>query len=509
MWPTTIATLVVGVVVLSSCTDVDPARPSEQGDRGAADHAPVDQARAADDAERASADREPGPRVIDGREHLALHVTADELELWRDRARNGPYRSDGDAGPNSPGDWERIAGNADEFMEDPEGAIWGGPDNDDGCVDRDIRHDPPTDPSTELRDAAFYALITDSDEHREAVADVLVAQSRVDNLDFTNRDRWCLGEIRDGHPSFMMSHWLSKLLFAYDYVGLGSFSADEREELEAWFHSAAEFFREEADASLDKLFANRAVGDYRLTDTARGHCDDTAYYGSEDICTLSRHYNNRRAGMYRFVALSGIAFDDADQQQSAKRFVEEFLRFGVFPEGYTVDFHRWTEELPDLGLNYGGILLGAVITIADHFARIGDTELYDLATSEGALGTEGGDKSIEFAVETFGRYLDHTIERYATADDDDVGDVDRLIDGIDDERHWVQDALLTPANVYYRNDYIRGLYTRRGPDMPRYPETPAANGPHLAWQGESGVYPGVLFMFGQREDLWPYPTDPR
>lgn len=450
-------------------------------------------------------DRRPPEPGVPG--HIGLHFTAAELELWRERAASGPYRSEGDVTTNSPGDWDRIVDNADEFMEDPSAAVWAGP-QDGGCVSRDIRLGPPTDPPTELRDAAFFSLITDSDAHRQAVANALLEQARVPNLDLSDRSRWCLGDIDDGHPSFMMSHWLSKLLFAYDYVGTAAFSRGERRELEQWFYAAADFFRRDSEPSLDRLFINRRGEDYRLTDFAREHCDDTAFFGSEDICTLSRHYNNRRAGMFRYVALVGIAFDEDELKRSAKQFVEEFLRYGVFPEGYLVDFHRWTEDTPELGLNYGGILLGAIITIADHFARAGDTDLYDLVTADGALGSEGGDKSIEFAVETFGRHIDGSFERYATDDRGDVGDDTYLIDTLHDGRHWVQDVLLTPANVYYRDEYIRGMYTREGPGMPSYPEQPAANGPHLAWQGESGVYPGVLFMFGQRESLWPYPPQP-
>lgn len=50
---------------------------------------------------------------------LGLHVTADELAIWQDRAVNGPYKTAGDVSTNSPGDWTRIAANAATFSGDP------------------------------------------------------------------------------------------------------------------------------------------------------------------------------------------------------------------------------------------------------------------------------------------------------------------------------------------------------------------------------------------------------
>jgi len=48
---------------------------------------------------------------------LGLHVTADELAIWQDRAVNGPYKTAGDAGYSyTPGDWDRIVTNKDNFV---------------------------------------------------------------------------------------------------------------------------------------------------------------------------------------------------------------------------------------------------------------------------------------------------------------------------------------------------------------------------------------------------------
>ena len=57
---------------------------------------------------------------------LGLHFTQEELNIWRQRAENGPYKTRGDVRTNSPGDWERIAGHANAFLSKPSEERWKG-----------------------------------------------------------------------------------------------------------------------------------------------------------------------------------------------------------------------------------------------------------------------------------------------------------------------------------------------------------------------------------------------
>ena len=45
-------------------------------------------------------------------QRLGLHVTQEELNIWKQRASSGPYKTTGDVSTNSPGDWNRIQNNA-------------------------------------------------------------------------------------------------------------------------------------------------------------------------------------------------------------------------------------------------------------------------------------------------------------------------------------------------------------------------------------------------------------
>jgi len=57
---------------------------------------------------------------------LGLHFTQEELNIWRQRAENGPYKTRGDVCTNSPGDWERIVGHANAFLSKPSEERWKG-----------------------------------------------------------------------------------------------------------------------------------------------------------------------------------------------------------------------------------------------------------------------------------------------------------------------------------------------------------------------------------------------
>src|SRR5688500_2633020 len=54
-----------------------------------------------------------------GQARLGLFVTQEELVSWKERAKKGPYKSQGDVSSNSPGDWDRIVQNAKAFLANP------------------------------------------------------------------------------------------------------------------------------------------------------------------------------------------------------------------------------------------------------------------------------------------------------------------------------------------------------------------------------------------------------
>lgn len=439
---------------------------------------------------------------------LGLHVTEAELQIWRERAQNGPYRVASDASPTSPGDWARIVKNAQDFLADPGWYHWEG-QTVYVCMEQGGPA-PDMEASAKLRDAAFYYLITGNTAYRDAVKNEILALAREPGTQFKNDDIWCNGHLGDGNPALEISNWFTMVLYAYDYLGRDSFTSGENAELAEWFVNAAHFFQREVDLNLDDNFVDRLAGDYTISDAGINRnktCSEISHYGGWTICPLAMFYNNRKGSEVRFFGLTGIEFQDDLLESRAKRFFREWVMFSMFPDGVIGEFERWEPDFPDLGWAYASQVIGSMHTLADAFARIGDTSLFDYTTGQGAYGTEGGTKSIHLAARNLGKYLDGSVKRYGTDRADRAGNPAYLIDGVVESRNWyaVHDIFLAQPNIYYQDAYIEALYTRTLDGVRPYP---AHVEDQRIWSGESFVYPGVLFMWGQLEGrVWPYPTN--
>lgn len=439
------------------------------------------------------------PPTDTGTTRLGLHYTAEELDIWRERAIDGPYRTSGDVSQNSPGDWQRIVQNANTFLANPSAGHWQG-QTAERCVTWGDSG-PSSIPVQRLRDAAFYYLITGDTKYRDAAKTELLSLAGEPGSDFTDDSRWCQGEIRDaGNPGLQIVNWFTPLLFAYDYLGSETFSDAESELLERWFLEAAKFFQREVALSLDRNFIDRQNGDYRISGygmAVNSTCSDITHFGGWQVCSLAKHYNNRRAAAVRFFGLAGLKFEDEHLVERAKAFVREFVMFSVYPDGVIGEFERWRSDFPDLGWAYASQILGSMHTLADAFARAGDFELYEFTTSEGAFGTEGGVKSLRLVADTLASYVDGSVERYGTDRIDRVGRSEYRIDGVVEDLAWydVRDVLLVQPNMFYRSERLADVYTRTAPGTRAYPSKT-----ENFWSGEWFIYPGVLFMWGQLEN---------
>lgn len=433
-----------------------------------------------------------------------LTFSEGELAVWRQRAVSGPYRTTGDVSANSPGDWTRIQNNAAAFMSNPASNRWNGPSGT-GCVEAGAEN-PPSSGMDRLRDAAFVSLVTGNETMKQAVRHELVAQARMAGVNFADTSRWCTGRVHDLDPSFGIAFWMTRLLLAYDYVGEDTFTAQENQDVRSWFWHGARWLQLDVDRKLDDNFVNRAAGDYRLSSMRASNpgWGKVGFLGSQQTGSIARYYNNRRATAMFFVALVGVQQDDATFTASSKRFVKEWLRFSVYPDGWTGEFERWRSDLPDLGWAYSTYNVALAAMTADLFARQGDTELYTFTTSDGVHGTQGGTKGLRTVMRDHARYIDGTTVRYGTGQTPNATTSYR-IDGVNGTWRSVHDvAATTIGNLYYKDDYLKNVYLRTAPGTTAYPASAASQGPFNAWQGVWGIYPGVLFMYGQMEATSPY-----
>lgn len=453
---------------------------------------------------------------------LGLHVTREELNIWRDRAEKGPYKVKGDAQSNSPGDWTRIAANAALFKGSSSDSTrrisdrfkyWTGTD----CYPKGADYEPKT--SAELlKDAAFYWLIKQDNSYLPKIKYEILRIVRDRKLDFSNTSRWCI--FYDSNPGFAITEWLTRVMFAYDYLRVGGqFSSSEQAEITNWFQKAGVKFSSEIDAYYNKRFVDRTNGNYTLTNYSTGAEADTysnrkypLYYGGPQAGFLGQGYNNRMGTIARFVGMAGVLTNDMSLQANAKRFFFEWLRYGVYPNGEVADLSRglYSTSEPEKGLLYVFCLTQAMSDLADVFARKGDFSLYNYRTEEGYYGSEspGNPKTLLKVMQATQNYLNGHNRRYASFTA--TADSKLLINGIDpyvNPGEITFDTWFSVGNLYYKSSSITDNYLRQANGCRAYPNNPRGTGPNHPWSGQAAIYPATLFMFGKLDGkVWPYPT---
>ena len=209
---------------------------------------------------------------------LGLHVTQEELNIWKQRAQNGPYKSTGDVRTNSPGDWTRIVNNKNSFLSNPSAQRWAG-QTVNSCA-QPWAPEPGQGTGYLIVDAGFYYLVADTAADREsvrvAVRNELLAQTATAGTDFSNRTRWCqnspYGPVTDEGTT--ISNWLTRLLFAYDYIR-PSLTATERSTIDTWFLNAGTYLAQIMDRWLtSSKFPGRNSDNYsNPTDVGVGGAD--------------------------------------------------------------------------------------------------------------------------------------------------------------------------------------------------------------------------------------------
>ena len=463
---------------------------------------------------------------------IGLHYTTPEVKNWQERAEKGPYKVGGDAQPNSPGDWTRITANAKTFLANPtpdkySQNVW----KSSGCVPdlNDSGYSSSQDPVTQgdhCRDAAFYYLVKGDLTYATAVRTYLLSEASNPLLDFTNKNRWCPGGLNDLNPGFMIAEWETRLLFAYDYIKAILTSADKIK-LNAWFLGLATYLKSNLDPYIDKLFVNRAAGNYTLSSATLSlekGSGSTMYYGGPDARYTSRQYNNRRVALAGGMGMAGLMLGNAPLVASAKRFFKEVMMFGIYPTGYYVDFTRGSTSSPEKGYAYA--TLHEMYPFADSLARAGDTELLDLLTKEGTTAaTSGKDastdgttlKGFKMHIKAMLDLRNHVKSIYPSSSKEEKYRIDGVTPG---GPYSVWDIMYCVPNLYYKDAYIKASYLRKTPGAMAYPleaesrasvsypSNPQPNGAVPVWT--LGQYPGILFMFGQMEGkVWPYGQQPQ
>ncbi len=415
---------------------------------------------------------------------LGIHVTQEELGIWKKRAIDGPYKNE----------WDTIVGRADEFVADPE-PRWRGQTTD-TCYDSEVNPKLNRKRDRGLRDAGFVYMVTGKKKYRDAVQTALLAQAIEPGTDFSNRARWCV----PGSGDIDFAGWIRRLTYGYDYVR-SSLSSQDRKMLDTWFRDAGYFWKDVINEIVTNRFPDRLDNNYSTCGGSPTFCPGKdrglTHYGGPMTKNFHLGWNNQGNSLAACFAAIGVMLNDHTLKSHAKRYVKEWLKYGVFPGGVVFDQMRWnTADDIESGYNYEGTAIGSIITIVDHLARAGDAELYEYSTNDGMYGSEGRAKSLLGVMQHFAGLTNGYILEYGATSS--TSDPDLLIAPSGPTQNSVTYVYLAPANIYYNDPDVTEAYTAPLPDS-------YMTGGYDPLGGDWGSYPSIRFMFGQMEGVvWPY-----
>lgn len=362
----------------------------------------------------------------------ALHHAA-ERAAWRQRLATGPFLEDGDHRPGSPGDAARLRRHAERFEREGD-PLPGLPD--DGARSRHGHL---------ARDAAFLHLLEPKPARIASVTRWLLEMAAHPANDFAGALCYvdAQGQSRDGF--FAEAPWLLRWLATLDAVR-PELAAADRVTLENYARRQAWFFATHLDLQLRELFPQRLQGRYDVVASSAAATGDAIWWsrrvdtngdckvdeadaptswpqhthvGADGVpgprvAWLALWFNNRRAAHALVAALAGVMLDDPDLAERGKRYVMEWLAWGVYPDGSMAETARNGEYcVARQGLVYGAMNVQPALLVARVLARQGDTSLVEFHTRAGRFGSESGEgqvpKSLALATLALLRASDGTL----------------------------------------------------------------------------------------------------
>jgi hypothetical protein len=464
---------------------------------------------------------------------LGVFFAKGELEIWKQRSVGGPYRTDGDAQTNSPGDWTRILANANSFLANPSSERWAGNTLGRCFTQNDMAFAPNASQGRLMRDAAFAYLITGNTAYKTAVRNELITMAGLPGTQWqgsvwrgTNNN--CITALPNSYdPTLVIMVWMGKVALAYDFIRFELPAAD-RTTLDRWLIDFGLRFEPPIYKRIfETIWPNRSIDDYSFSPYSPQYTYILYYNGPQWGWWHSGWANWNITGMTT-MSIIGLITNHAYLKAQGKRYFKEFIRYGIWPEGATGDLYRWDADGYNganpcsKGWAYSGSQLGPIALIAEGFARTGDPSLYDYTSAEGYNGTSDGSsvKGLKMAIEYYQGLVSGAVVKAGTRSASKAADARYRIDSQCDDFtstgelgtiNWrgIHDVWSgAVANRYYKDSELTQGYRRQQSGAPAYPSNPSGifSGGASVWEGPNALLPGLLFMFGQMEGkVNPYP----
>ena len=305
--------------------------------------------------------------------------------------------------------------------------------------------------------------------------------------------------------------WLTRLLFAYDYLragGYAGFTAQERTDITNWFHNAGLVWDTVTVGSITANAMSDAFDDPPDFTCDQWACTDgpvgAVYYGGPTATGPQAVFNNRLSSAGAFSAVVGVFANDATLLAHGKTWMQANIRFGTYADGTVFDEIRWSDCDPPCERSAWGHASGtwsSLVGAADTVARTGDPSLYTFQSPGGLNGSGGGNVGLFEIMRHVARLANRTVLHYGTTDPGEL--TDQYLITWDSEGHSYWDFVMAVTNIYYQDPEIQTAVTR----ALQSGITVCTDGQYGCFNGLYINYPDIPFMFGELDEgqVDPYP----
>ena len=429
-------------------------------------------------------------------------------------AAPGPYFATGDAGhggPYSPGDGSRAAALAEEFLDDPSASVWSQPDL---PYSMDDPYPAGEDHARPMHAAWIYMTRPDHPEREllgEALTELLLTHAEDPSLDFSDAANYPVDFPGSAQgPIFHHAHWMTRAIKTRDMLGRETFTQEQNETFDRWIFGYANW---SASWLQEEVYGNALPGRLDRDYSEIGweeNADRASFDGGPLIGPAGMAYSNRHAAVASAMSLAANYLEHYDPPRTtvsdpdygvytvteivdqSRLFVEETLRFSVWPEGVQGDFERGDAQFHDAEAQQGWLysvnVLANLMEMAEYHAKRGDLSIWEFGTTEGYDGSAGvpaaggfDEKDLHFYAWSMSRYVNDGWERTNRGEP--------LV--LDNFYHDVIPA--ATAHRFAPDDpLLEAAWKREGEGFPPYPSSPQLQGPYHAHSGEGGKMIGLI-----------------
>ena len=467
---------------------------------------------------------------------LGLHVTQEELAIWRQRMTDNVTTINGFTYQSIY--QNRILDGANIFRTSAHpGAdgYWAGQTGT-GCLQMDTLepHGPRFFRGTgiDMLRSAFVFLLTGNTAYADPVKTELLAQvntTTTPGTDWTNTSKWCEAYPPTGgsYPSsWEITPWIVRLLLAYDYLDAGGytgFSAADRTAIQTWFVNAANHFHIIQQIHLVNYVGYPGIYSTPQNLTCSGswcNVNDGPLYwqGPNYMHVTYIGMNGQLIAIPQLEMAVGIKFNHATFLDYAKKAYMAYLKLGIFDNGAIVDYVRWTDTStypysPGSMWNHTAVPLSMTVSALDMLARTGDTSLYDLTGPTQNPAGSGTVVGFRTALNFFAKLANKTVHAYAAKTAGDVT-AETLLSW-DTENYFTSVAPITcgryehfaamAANLYYLDSDLTTATTRNAlcanSEVSSSPRGCADDQNGGCFSGGLSSWPDLPFMYGNMEGV--------